>query len=559
MKRLILICLMFTFVLAFQGKKDIDVSVPQVSDRYSVPSNDQPIIEQKEQPLSTSNQAPYAYSEAVNPEDYPILRYGPDITIYNGSVSWDSWAYLNYIEDEAISVDYHRGDTLIAAVACTDSLIRTFKSYDNGKTWDYVRWFAAGGAMKEPEIIYGSNGAWYHMIARTTSGNGDIICFNVEGDESDYNYHWIEATADTVRNFTLCSDKADNLSNYYLFLAFHKGLGGNFADCVFFSRSTDRGVTWSGPTLNLQNGAGFPDLADGDGETYLAFYGKQSANRDIGVRKSTDNGLNWGTVTLVESDTATKQTPKVAVSHDGSSDAWVMWSRRYPGTPPDFDLRYSWTTNGGISWLSSAYAMSMVDSSEILPDMAIYDGYGSTSDDPYVTFINVKYDFGGPVNVKTFTWYDSDSAWGAAEGTWNDHNAAITKPVQTWEDADLPALAYVGAGGANAYFDSWSNTQVKEDKGLAVNNTLISRINPNPFTSTTHIEYTLPAKDRVSIRVFNSLGQEITTLFEGVKEAGTYNLEWNGIDKNGLRLSNGIYFMKLATSTAKATQKIILE
>ena len=60
---------------------------------------------------------------------------------------------------------------------------------------------------------------------------------------------------------------------------------------------------------------------------------------------------------------------------------------------------------------------------------------------------------------------------------------------------------------------------------------------PNPFNPSTMIKYQLPQNSFVSIKVYNSLGQEAATLVNGMVNAGTYEVEFNASN-----LSSGVYY-----------------
>ena len=63
---------------------------------------------------------------------------------------------------------------------------------------------------------------------------------------------------------------------------------------------------------------------------------------------------------------------------------------------------------------------------------------------------------------------------------------------------------------------------------------------PNPFNPNTSISFTLPESGNVKLTVYNLLGQEIATLVNGVKEAGTHTIHFNTDE-----LNSGIYIYKL--------------
>ncbi len=63
---------------------------------------------------------------------------------------------------------------------------------------------------------------------------------------------------------------------------------------------------------------------------------------------------------------------------------------------------------------------------------------------------------------------------------------------------------------------------------------------PNPFNPSTTIQYHVKVGDRVKIRVFNALGQEVDTLLDEYRAPGTYSLTWDAS-----RLASGAYFYRL--------------
>lgn len=77
---------------------------------------------------------------------------------------------------------------------------------------------------------------------------------------------------------------------------------------------------------------------------------------------------------------------------------------------------------------------------------------------------------------------------------------------------------------------------------------------PNPFNPITIVKYSLPVEQFVSIKLYNSLGQEISTIVEGVKQEGFYQESFNAS-----KLPSGIYFYKMITGTTIQTQKMILQ
>ncbi|MFN0157171.1 MAG: FlgD immunoglobulin-like domain containing protein [Bacteroidota bacterium] len=73
---------------------------------------------------------------------------------------------------------------------------------------------------------------------------------------------------------------------------------------------------------------------------------------------------------------------------------------------------------------------------------------------------------------------------------------------------------------------------------------------PNPFNPATTISFGLPAEARVTLRVFNLLGQQVAEVAGGIMAAGFHEFAWEGKSSFGAQAGSGVYFYKLdATST----------
>jgi hypothetical protein len=88
--------------------------------------------------------------------------------------------------------------------------------------------------------------------------------------------------------------------------------------------------------------------------------------------------------------------------------------------------------------------------------------------------------------------------------------------------------------------------------------TRIWRIAPNPSCGRTTVSYSLGAKQRVSLAVFNVAGQKVSTLADGVRLPGRYSLVWDGTDDNGRSVSAGIYFVKLEADRTRSVKKAVV-
>jgi hypothetical protein len=76
---------------------------------------------------------------------------------------------------------------------------------------------------------------------------------------------------------------------------------------------------------------------------------------------------------------------------------------------------------------------------------------------------------------------------------------------------------------------------------------------PNPFNPTTTIAFALPSDQAVSLKIYNTIGQEVATLVNEVKSAGRYSAVW---DAKGL--PSGVYFCRLQAGSVVDTKKMTL-
>ncbi|HEX6791873.1 MAG TPA: kelch repeat-containing protein [Candidatus Krumholzibacteria bacterium] len=81
---------------------------------------------------------------------------------------------------------------------------------------------------------------------------------------------------------------------------------------------------------------------------------------------------------------------------------------------------------------------------------------------------------------------------------------------------------------------------------------------PNPFNPTTTIEYAVPARGRVQLRVFDVSGAMVRTLVDEVQPAGTRRVTWDGRDDRGARVASGVYLLRADAAGESRQRKMIL-
>ena len=81
---------------------------------------------------------------------------------------------------------------------------------------------------------------------------------------------------------------------------------------------------------------------------------------------------------------------------------------------------------------------------------------------------------------------------------------------------------------------------------------------PNPFNLSTNIIYYLPTATHVNPSIYNLAGQVVRNLQHAAREAGRYQVKWQGKDNSGVDLASGIYFYRLQTAYGTITRRLLL-
>ena len=86
----------------------------------------------------------------------------------------------------------------------------------------------------------------------------------------------------------------------------------------------------------------------------------------------------------------------------------------------------------------------------------------------------------------------------------------------------------------------------------------LSQNYPNPFNPSTEIRFGISGTSRVTIAVFNILGQQIRTLVEREMHEGSYQVVWDGKDEGGNVATSGIYLCRMQAGEFISTRKMIM-
>ncbi len=149
--------------------------------------------------------------------------------------------------------------------------------------------------------------------------------------------------------------------------------------------------------------------------------------------------------------------------------------------------------------------------------------------------------------------------------TWCYHTTTISYGASTFIAGDNGRLSwlYNVANPVRSRFDCSPHVDPGDDdieprkQGLPDEFRLTANY-PNPFNPTTTVAFELPQASPVKIEIFNLLGQKVTTLVDGYREAGRFEVVWNGKDEAGRQVSSGIYFCRMTAGDYTGTLKMMM-
>src|ERR1035437_1867006 len=130
--------------------------------------------------------------------------------------------------------------------------------------------------------------------------------------------------------------------------------------------------------------------------------------------------------------------------------------------------------------------------------------------------------------------------------------------LSTYKNLDYTGPETYPLGNSTLYVDNLSFdtllTSVSQDQTEEIPSKYeLNQNYPNPWNPSTNIKYSIPKASRVSIRVYDILGNEIKTLVNEEKPASTYELTLNAAN-----LPSGVYFYRIQAGSFVETKKMVL-
>ncbi len=195
--------------------------------------------------------------------------------------------------------------------------------------------------------------------------------------------------------------------------------------------------------------------------------------------------------------------------------------------------------------------------------------------DDIIHFINF-------VNANSMAWRDANGTQLAPDTLSNIEITAVvnSKVSRVWiaspdfEDGSAENLAFSQQNDSVSFVIPklyyWDMVVIEHAEGTTlINSKANSSLNsdnydllqnyPNPFNPETTINYQLPLRSKVILRVYDILGNEITTLVNKEQSPGNYEIKFNSLENSSNRqLSSGIYFYTLRAGNFVDTKKFVL-
>ncbi len=292
-----------------------------------------------------------------------------------------------------------------------------------------------------------------------------------------------------------------------------------------------------------------PSIAYGyNGSVFLSYNGRSSGNLYILSNNSYMDPLTVGVQSTVE---------------DGSTDTTfssaIIASRQDTSTQTVIAV-YNWLNNGrmdlrttrkvgGAGWSLPANWSSYPDTDN--KNVSLY--CAKTADNDIFQSVFTRTGLGNltPRAIRYRKY--SSGVWSGSIEVSGPNPTGLQNASVVEMNTGLAAYAYAGVNSLNVYFDKedWI-TDVTAEAGVPDVYSL-SQNYPNPFNPSTAIRFNIPQQDHVVLKIFNNIGQEVSTLVNQDMDAGSYEVNFNASD-----LASGVYFYRIQTANYSESKKMIL-
>ncbi|MBN1633480.1 MAG: T9SS type A sorting domain-containing protein [Ignavibacteria bacterium] len=282
-------------------------------------------------------------------------------------------------------------------------------------------------------------------------------------------------------------------------------VGGDFSNEVIF-KTTNGGINWTTQTSGTAN------------KLFSVYFINENTGWSVGgpsspkIIKTTNGGQNW----FMQSTTIS--TPLYSVMFANENTGWAVAG--YLGGETIIK-----TTNGGINWFSQSSG-----DTRYLRDCYVIDSLKA-----------VAVGQGGKIIATT----NGGDNWSVI---------STSSSVELWA-VDFASDSVGYAIGSNVVLKTTNGglTFYSENSNQIPNKFGLEQNYPNPFNSMTNVKFKIANAGNVSLKVFDLLGREVSTLVDEKLQPGTYQANFNAEN-----LSSGVYFYRLKTDGFSETKKLLL-
>lgn len=331
-----------------------------------------------------------------------------------------------------------------------------------------------------------------------------------------------------------------------------------------------------------------------NGRVGHAYVGSDNVDpNDVFYRFSTDDGLTWSTATKVwdwnEATDSLGCLRGVSLTYGNNNEPYVAFNIStltatgfFPGLPSSIRV-WSPSVNGGIAKVIADqstvpfFPNQGQTSDAFLPICRPSIGRSSTGNQLFVGFVATTGQYGEDTSAYYSAWFTYSNSNGNSWAT--PERMTPTTPLRDWRFLSVSQVNITTGPTSLVQMmiqnDSLAGTHVNgspigdgEATGIRVNvSTSVTNISsvvpsdfnlaqnfPNPFNPSTSIRFDVSKTTNITLKVYNSNGQEVATLANNeLVSPGTKEVTFNASN-----LSSGIYFYTLFAGDFKETKKMML-
>lgn len=310
-------------------------------------------------------------------------------------------------------------------------------------------------------------------------------------------------------------------------------------DNGFIYKSSDTGVTWTRIDIGIiQNINGFRFRSATDGW----IFGENGL-----LSHTTDGGINW-TPTIIDS---LLNIAGVATYPDAVNKLTIYFE----------DATYLTTTNQGATWQYGSLGTTRKIRSVIVKESSDWIvGDSGLVISRLMSDLYNNISIPTSVSVNDLFVKNPTTLYAACDGGkifYTTNSGGDWYSQYTADSHDLFGLEFISdtlgfaVGNSGTILTTYSAGTVTNVKNNIVGVPAQFRLyqnHPNPFNPSTTIAFDLPKTSKVSLKIFNLLGQTVATLVDEIQQAGYKEVVWNPSAGSGHVLASGVYFYTISIS-----------